>query len=133
MTVNTDSQQEIQKLIDGITELKGYQLTTAEKFAKGLPKFIDFYQNLPKQNKTQLAPQKVKITGDKFKNQVFAYTGFRPDDKLKQYVFSNGGKLESSVKSGVTHLLVKKKTVKKTKKILDAEKKGIHIVYLDEF
>ena len=75
---------------------------------------------------------KIKITGDKFKNQVFAYTGFRPDDKLKQYVFSNGGKLESSVKSGVTHLLVKKKTVKKTKKILDAEKKGIHIVYLDE-
>jgi len=129
--LNNSSQRD--KLFNGITGLKGYQSTTAQKFIIGLPKFINFHENLPAQNKVQSNTQEIKIIGDKFNNQIYSYTGFRPDEKLKKYIISNGGKLESSVKSNVTHLLVKKKSSKKTKKILDAEAKGIQIIYLVDF
>ena len=64
---------------------------------------------------------------------VFTYTGFRPSQEFKSKILSNGGKFEDKIKNNVTHLIVKKKTNKKTNKIKSAEQKGIAIVYLDDF
>ena len=72
------------------------------------------------------------IIGDKFTKQVFVCTGFRPKDKFKEYILSNGGSFESKIKSNVTHLIIKSKNSKQTTKIKNAIEKGISLLYLDE-
>jgi len=124
------------KLHDQIVELEGYQTRTAEKFLNGLESFKLFYNGLPNREIEPPVVQvekKVKIMGSKYQDQVFAYTGFRPSAEFTESVQSNGGILSDRVNGKVTHLIVKTKGAKKTKKIEAAEKKGIKIVYLDDF
>ena len=49
------------------------------------------------------------------------------------YIESNSGKVEGSMKSNVTDLIVKNKTIKLSAKILTAKDLGINIIYLDNF
>jgi len=58
----------------------------------------------------------INIVSNKFANQVFVCTGFRPKEKFKEYIISNGGSFESKIKSSVTHLIIKSKKVRKLQK-----------------
>lgn len=62
---------------------------------------------------------------------VFAYVGFTPTEELKRYVTDNGGKLfRGAIHPDVTHLIIKKKGKRKTKKELKADEVGIKKVPL---
>lgn len=124
-----------QKVFDDIVNIKGYQTKTADKFLVGLPKFKQLYDTLPNVSAETVAEEvPINIVGNKFANQVFVCTGFRPKpkDKFKEHIISNGGSFESKIKSNVTHLIIKSKTSKQTTKIKDAIAKGVTLVYLDE-
>ena len=74
------------------------------------------------------SPTRYKV----YPNDVFAYTGFRPSAELRNYITDNGGALSSKMNDDVTHLIVKKRGKKKTKKELNAEYDGgIAIIALD--
>jgi len=77
-----------------------------------------------------VSPSNVRgdITG-----HVYAYTGFRPTAELTRLIMDNGGSLSDKIIPSVTHLLMKKRPTKKTKKILSAEANGITILTLDSF
>ena len=128
--------QTYQNLHDRIIALERYQTRTAQKFLNGLESFKTFYKGLPPRDQEPvLEPKKkkVKVVGNKYQDHVFAYTGFRPTSDFKDIIEENGGILAERVNGKVTHLIVKTKGGKKTKKIEAAEKKGIKIVYYDDF
>jgi hypothetical protein len=70
---------------------------------------------------------------DTIRGNVYAYTGFRPTPELTRLIMDNGAYLSDKITPTVTHLLIKKKPKKKTKKILAAEANGITILILDSF
>lgn len=72
------------------------------------------------------------VRGD-ITGHVYAYTGFRPTTELTRLIMDNGGSLSDKITPSVTHLLMKKRPAKKTKKILAAEANGISILTLDSF
>lgn len=62
---------------------------------------------------------------------TFVFSGFR-DDTLKSQIESAGGKVSASLTKSVTHLLAKKEA-KPSKKLEEAEQKGIVIMFLEDF
>lgn len=64
-------------------------------------------------------------------NNVYVFSGFR-DDTLKAQIEAKSGKVAASLVKNATHLLVKK-DAKPSKKVADAEEKGLKIVFLEDF
>ena len=133
-TILTDSVERSEQY-DKIAQLHGYQDKIITKFLDGLDEFKLFYTTLP----LRITPKKTFIiknplpSGNKFISRVFCCTGFRPDDKLKKNIISNGGIFENTLKSNVTDLIIKSKDSKITSKIKTAQDKGVCILYLDSF
>ena len=133
-TILTDSVERSEQS-DKIAQLHGYQDKIITKFLDGLDEFKVFYTTLP----ARITPKKTFIikkplpSSNKFINRVFCCTGFRPDEKLKKNIISNGGTFENTLKSNVTDLIIKSKDSKITSKIKTAQDKGVTILYLDSF
>ena len=64
-------------------------------------------------------------------NKVIVFSGFR-DDSLKAQIEAAGGKVASSLVKAATHLIVKRDG-KASKKIDEANEKGMNINFLDAF
>lgn len=114
-------------LIDGIAEKRALQ------YIEGLPKFIAFVkQNQLDVNTTSNANDNkpVEVSSKQFENKVFLFTGFR-DKGLEEYILHNSGKVESSLKKNVTHLVIKDKSATNSK-IEKAKESGIIIMTKDE-
>ena len=62
---------------------------------------------------------------------VFAFSGFR-DESLKSQIEAAGGKVMATLGKHTTHLIVKK-GAKPSKKLDEAEEKGVKLVDLNEF
>ena len=60
------------------------------------------------------------------------FSGFR-DDCLKKQIEEAGGHVTTALAKSTTHLLLKKRDGKVTKKVSEAEDKGIELIYLDDF
>jgi len=116
--------------------IRGFQLKTVTKFLNGLTHFKTFYQSLPKQVIKKAVTKKIifkkKVKGDKYKGHVYMCTGFRPKVDFKHKIESNGGIFEDTMKSNVTHLIVKSRESKPTSKMKKAIEKNLTIVYFDE-
>lgn len=64
-------------------------------------------------------------------NMNIVFSGFR-DDTLKSQIETAGGKVGASISKSTTHLLAKKEG-KPSKKLEEAEEKGIKILFLEDF
>ena len=117
-----------------ILELPGFHDTTVNKFLIGLPKFKEFYKLLPKKDKPKvkfIVKKQKKST--KLEGRIFCCTGFRPDSKLKDYIISNGGVFEDTIKKNVTDIIVKSKESPQTSKVKKAIENNLNISYLNDY
>lgn len=115
-----------------IMEIDGFAQKTAQRFVDNLPKFKQFLKQHPKIKlcSGKELKSKTKPTGTKYLNQIFVFSGFR-DNELKQEIESQGGKVNDTINSKTTMLVVKDKS-KTTGKIKKAVDLGIEILQLDE-
>jgi len=119
------------KLVNMITEIDGFNLTTANQFADNLPlfkKFVDHIKNLIDIKK--LTVKKLSIKG-KMKNEVIVFTGIR-DKHLEQWIVKNGGKVSTSVSKNTTLVVAKDPTISGSK-LTKAKKLGVKILSYDDF
>lgn len=119
-----------------VLELPGFDILTATKFAKGFKLFKKFYIELNKvvdisHLKQVVRPESQSDIGTLFTDQKIVFTGFR-NDKLKQFIESNGGKVTTSV-SGKTTLLIFNPDTPTSSKITKAKKLDIPTIPLNEF
>mgnify|MGYP001185908545 CR=1 FL=1 len=130
MNYNLEKNKNI--LIKGIIEINGYQEKTAKKFVEGLEQFRIFYNEMPKQDNDILINTIVNPKGSKYINKVFCTSGFTFNKDLTDIIISNGGKIEQTIKSNVTDLIIKDEN-KLSAKILKAKEKGINIIHYSKF
>ena len=127
-----------QKLINDISNLPGYQIKTAEKFVNGLLAFKEFYNTISTinndiNNDINNNENNIKIVSTKLLGRVFCPTGFRINSELEKLIISNSGKLENTIKSNVTDLIVKDNNSLSSSKCNKAKEKKINIILKDEF
>ena len=125
------------KLINDISTLDGYQIKTAEKFINGLSGFKEFYNSIPhiniNNNVNNDVNNNIKIVSTKLSGRVFCPTGFRINPDLEKLILGNSGKIETTIKSNVTDLIVKDNNSLSSCKCIKAKEKKINILIKDEF
>lgn len=121
--------------IQELVKIKGIEMTTAELFVKGLPKFWNFIDvnsiNCTKENVTNVIAKK-QSKSEKFAGQKIVFTGFR-NKEWEKIIESDGGEISTSVTGKTTLVICKgdeEKTSGKAQKALDL---GITVLSKDEF
>lgn len=87
--------------IDDIIKVDGYARKSAVNFVENIGGFKKFYKELNKYYDLSHIETKKKTSGSKFKDNIIVFTGFR-DQKLKDYIEDNGGKVTDSVSKKTT-------------------------------
>jgi DNA ligase (NAD+) len=130
----TDAYPDILKinnnLFDKIVQIDGFSNITTNKFIDNLESFKQFlkiHKNIKIKEKSNKSPK----TGNKYKNEIIVFSGFR-NDELKLEIENNGGKVGSSVSSNTTKVIVKNfdNTSSKVKK---AQELNIPVILLKKF
>lgn len=127
------------KLINDISNIDGYQIKTAEKFVNGLSTFKEFYNSIPNihinnnNNVNNDVNNDIKILSTKLSGRVFCPTGFRINTDLEKLILSNSGKIENTIRSNVTDLIVKDNYSLSSSKCIKAKEKKINILIKDDF
>lgn len=98
-----DWNKSTQQIIDLVSDLQGFQETTARKFALGLPKFQKWLRIV---SIKPILPTRINPTGSKLKGQVVVFTGVRNQD-LEKTIILQGGALGTTVNAKTTILIVK--------------------------
>lgn len=89
-------------IADKVLEIKGFDVLTANRFAKNVKKFKEFYEELKKVVDIKLFKPKEKPTTkinkecNIFQGKTVVFTGFRSNE-TEEYIESCGGKVSSSV------------------------------------
>jgi len=96
-------------LTEKINNLDGFSAKTTSNIINGRCKFNQFYKQccdkkIQVGNSTE-SENEILQTGDKFKDKVFLFTGFR-DPNLKQLIITNGGDVREGLSKKITHLVV---------------------------
>lgn len=118
--------------IEELEALDGFSKISAKKYIEGLIKFRAFCEVNNLQMVTQQSPPKpVQVHGNKWKNQVFVFTGFR-NKEWEKIIVENGGTVASSI-SEKTTIVIAKDTSRMSSKLQKALDKGIKIIQMDEF
>ncbi len=90
-------------LVEAVDDVEGFDLKTAQQFAKLLPKFRQWLRGVP--SVTYVLPRRTRRLGGKLINQRIVMTGFR-DQTLQKEIESQGGEIIDSIKKA-TVLLAK--------------------------
>lgn len=113
-----------------LLQLEGFDTVTVDRFLDYLPEFQSFYKKIRKTLPIKkYSPKKEK--GDFFKGQIIVFTRFR-NDKWKEFIEENGGKVTGSVSRNTT-LVVYNDGETTSKKYLTAIKLGIPVMAKSEF
>lgn len=99
-----------------LTQIKGIEIKTASQIIKGIQSKAKIIKDLFDIGITIKAPDKVKLDSNKLEGLSFCFTGsiqgtkedgkrFTRDD-MHGFVISNGGKVEESVKRGLSYLVM---------------------------
>lgn len=120
--------------VDQLLAVDGIAKKRAEKYVEGLKVFREFVS----QNKLTFTDKPVEVNAKKepvvsegkYKNMVFLFTGFR-DKALEEKITSQAGKIESSFKKSVTHLVIKDNSVNNSK-VTKAKESGVTVITKDE-
>lgn len=121
---------EEEEFIDKLKDIDGWQDKTSKMFVKNFTNFIDFYDSIKKYI-TLATPKKVNKKG-KYKDKKIVMSGFR-DNKLKEYLESEGAIITNSITSNTDILIIKDNTVTDTGKVLKAKELGIEIKVKEYF
>ena len=121
--------------VEQLLSVDGIAKKRAEQYVEGLKGFREFVKqnNLEFTNKQVESNDKepvVKVTEGKYKSMVFLFTGFR-DKTLEEKIISQAGKIESSFKKNVTHLVIKDSSVNNSK-VTKAKESGTTIITKDD-
>jgi len=124
------------EMIEKLNNIHGFSEITSSKFVEKLEEFKTFifelneYYNLDhlvQEHKTKTTKEKEK---DLFKDEVIVFTGFR-DDKLKEYIEDNGGRISTTVSKNTTLLITKGDS--SSSKYKKAQELQITILDIDNF
>ena len=123
------------ELISEVSSIPQFAEKTAVLFVsniKNFNKFLDKTPSLkPYLKKSQEIGEKT-TSSDIFKNQVFVFSGIRPNKEMEELIVLNGGSIGNGVNKK-TNVLIVKDTSKETTKIKDAKGIGIKISNMDDF
>ena len=110
-----------------VTDVKGYDFTSADNFCNGIKPFIDFYESIKDYvNVDHPKEDAIEALDGCMAGQVVCFTGFRNPD-MERLIVSEGGVVKNSLTKSTTMLVVKDSTVATTK-VQKAESLGIRIV-----
>ena len=115
--------------VDKIIDIDGFHTKTATAFINELDNFIQFYHKIKKIIKIESHKEKEEILGDKFKDQIIVFTGFR-NNEWKKYIENNGGKVVDNISIKTTLLVYKNSESTKYQKAI---KKEIKTMTVEEF
>lgn len=116
-----------------IISIDGYQKTITTKFIKKIEIFKQFYITLPEKDLYTNKITKKSLKSNQYKDRIFCFSGFRPDDILKNKIIDNGGQIENTLTKKITDLIIKDTKSKITSKIKKAIDNGISVIYLENF
>ena len=119
-------------ILSKIKEIDGFAEKTSKNFVNQLPKFKEFLKQHPKIKLCSKKKKTLTKKGDKYKDLIFVFSGFRDSD-LKAEIESQGGMVnENIIKSENTRVIVKDKN-KLSGKVKKALESGIPIIELKDF
>lgn len=119
----------IQDSVNAITALHGFDETTAEKIANGIPSTAKFLERF----KDYLNFKQEDVKSEELSKLVVVMTGFRDKD-LEAKIEKLGGKIGSSVSGKTTHLLAAGKSIAEGSGKLDKAKSlGIAVMTPEQF
>jgi NAD-dependent DNA ligase len=120
--------------VDQLLAVDGIAKKRAEQYVEGLNVFRGFvsqnkltFNDKPVESDSKKEPV---VTEGKYKNMVFLFTGFR-DKALEEKITSQAGKMESSFKKSVTHLVIKDSSVNNSK-VTKAKESGVTVITKDD-
>ncbi len=120
----------LDKVIEKVMEIEGFQVNTARQFAQGLFLFKEFLKEVPMVQ----FKKETKATGNRFEGLTIVFTGFR-NKEWEQIIEAEGGKVTSSVSKNTSMLVVKEtddSTILSSKQI-KAIKLGIPVLSVNKF
>ena len=110
-----------------VTDVKGYDFTSADNFCNGIEPFIGFYESIKDYVNVDYPKEDAIDSSDGcMAGQVVCFTGFRNPD-MERLIASEGGIVKNSLTKSTTMLVVKDSTVITTK-VQKAESWSIRIV-----
>jgi DNA ligase (NAD+) len=120
-----------EELYDKISSLSGFSGKTATVIVNGRDTFNTFYNTCQSNgviisSSVNSSAGIVTPTGDKFKDKVFLFTGFR-DKSLKEFIISNGGQVRDTLTKKITHLITPTKDFTNGK-VDKATEAGINVI-----
>ena len=136
-----------EQIVEMIKQIDGFDTKTAEYFADGLDKFIDLYNSLEEDMRTQLLDSvenfKTKLEAkdelitnstNKFANKTIVFSGFR-NKAWETIIEANGGKIGSSVSPNTSLLVTTADEIEKktNAKVVKAVKLNIPILSREDF
>jgi NAD-dependent DNA ligase len=95
----------VRTVAEEISKIPGFSSNTAIQFAKGIKPFNSFLKRNSDVLKINKKKEQKKLS-NVFSNVSICWTGIRQRD-LEELLIANGGKVESSVKNGLTYLVAK--------------------------
>jgi DNA ligase (NAD+) len=135
----TDQEKTLKLTVDDLKKINGLGEVSATLIISNLKTFLEFYNSLNindvKDNDNNYDNdknnKKEKIINNKYKNNIYVFTGIR-DKKLEEIIVSSGGKIANIVNKNTTALIVKDYN-DNTVKVKNARSLNIPIISYDEF
>jgi NAD-dependent DNA ligase len=121
-----------ERAVERVAELSGWSRDSAVKFVNQLPEFAAFLQATGVQTRarTPVRPN-VQKHGDKYKDLVVLFTGFRSKE-LEEAIVREGGQVADGFGKKVNLLLIKDATVN-NEKVKKARAAGLPVLTAEEF
>ena len=129
-----DQEKTLKLTVDDLIKINGLGEISASLIISNLKIFLDFYNSLnidDKDDKDNKDDKKEKIINNKYKNNIYVFTGIR-DKNLESIIISSGGKISNIVNKKTTALIVKDYN-DNTVKVKTARSLNIPIITYEEF
>lgn len=130
------SKKKVDKIVEKLNEIKGFEEKTSTLIANGIKDFNKFKLKLKEiYDISHLDIEKKKISKKKqtMTNFNVVMTGFR-DEELEKFINNNGGKVSTSVSGNTTHLIYKNKDKDCTSsKFKKAQVLSVNIISVKDF
>lgn len=128
----TDQEKTLKLTIDDLKKINGLGELSASLIISNLKTFLEFYNSLNiNENKDENKDEENIIINNKYKNNIYVFTGIR-DKKLEEIIISSGGKISNIVNKNATALIVKDYN-DNTVKVKTARNLNIPIISYDNF
>lgn len=107
-----------------VTDVKGYDFTSADNFCNGIEPFIEFYNSIS--DYVNVDRPKEEVMDGCMVGQSVCFTGFR-NPEMESLITSEGGTVKNSLTKSTTILVVKDSSIATTK-VQKAESYGIRVM-----